>query len=120
MKKFILIFFALAIFAPISVNAQSAAANKAWAPFLKQFRAAAVAKNRTAILTMALDGSRFETTAGGDTAADLVQSNRHYKDILSALNSGFTPWKGGKFTRKGCMWFKFIGNKWYWAGSPCD
>lgn len=119
MKKITLVFFVMAVFATLSVSAQSAA-NKAWATFLKQFRAAVIAKKRTAILAMALDRSQFETTAGGDAAEDLVRTNRDYRDMLSAINSGFTSSNGGKFTRKGCYLFKFIGNKWYWAGSPCD
>jgi hypothetical protein len=115
MKKFVLIFFVLAIFASISVNAQSGAANKAWAPFLKKFSSAVRTKNRAAILSMALPRSSFEPTAGGDYAEDMVGYI-----TLSDLRSGFKPWNGGKITRKGCLWFKFIDSRWYWAGTPCD
>jgi len=115
MKKFILMFFVVAIFAAISVNAQSAAANKAWTPFLKKFTSAVKAKNRNAILAMALPRSSFEPTAGEDYAEDMVDGIK-----LSDLSSGFKSWNGGKITRKGCLWFKFIGNRWYWAGTPCD
>lgn len=115
MKKFILMVFMLAIFASISVNAQSTAANKAWTPFLSKFTSAVKKKNRAAILAMALPRSSFEPTAGGDYAEDMVDGI-----TLSDLRSGFKSWNGGKITRKGCLWFKFIDGKWYWAGTPCD
>lgn len=113
MKMFVLIFFAVAIFAPISVRAQSAAANKAWAPFLAKFTAAVKEKNRVAIRALTVDSSKFERDAGGDDPDSVIPT-------VSDLRSGFKSWNGGKITRKGCAWFKFISNRWYWAGTPCD
>lgn len=115
MKKLILSFFVLVVLTPIGINAQSAAANKAWIPFVQKFRSAVKAKDRSAVLAMALSRSSFEPTAGGDYAEDMVGYIK-----LSDLSSGFKPWNGGKITRKGCLWFKYIGNRWYWAGTPCD
>lgn len=113
MKKFVLIFFALAVFTSISVNAQSAAANKAWAPFLTKFTSAVRTKNKAAIRALTVDYSQFERDAGGDDPESVIPT-------LSDLRSGFKSWHGGKITKKGCAWFKFINNKWYWAGTPCD
>lgn len=124
MKKLVLIFFALAVFAPISISAQSAAANKAWAPFWQKFTTAVRQKNRSAILALAIDSSRFERDAGGDSRedwADRLVGRQENKYFVSILNSGFKSWNGGKVLRKnGCLWFKFIDNRWYWAGTPCD
>jgi hypothetical protein len=115
MRRFVLLSFALAVFAPLSISAQSAAANKAWSPFLAKFTSAVKAKDRRAILALAVDGSRFARDAGGDSREDMVAGLK-----VSDLRSGFKAWQGGKITRKGCIWFKFIDNRWYWAGTPCD
>jgi hypothetical protein len=114
---------ALAIFASVSVNAQSAAANKAWAPFLKKFTSAVRTKNRSAILGLAIDSSRFEQDTGGDSREDWADRivGKENKYFVSTLKSGgFKPWNGGKILKNSCLWFKFIDNKWYWAGTPCD
>ncbi len=123
MKKFILIFFVLVIFAAISINAQSAAANKDWPAFWTKFRSAVIRKDKATILGLAIDDSRFERDAGGDSPSDYLDfwlSSRMYKKTAAEINSGVKPWQGGKITRKGCYWFKFIGGRWYWAGIPCD
>lgn len=123
MKKLVLVFFALAIFTPMLVNAQSTAANKAWPAFWTKFRSAVIRKDKPAILALAIDDSRFERDAGVDSAAVIAEGMAGgylSKSARSDINSGFKSWNGGKITRKGCLWFKFIGNRWYWAGTPCD
>ena len=110
------------VFSSVSF-AQTAAANKAWTPFWKKFMSAVRTKNRSAILNLAIDSSRFERDAGEDSREDWADriAGRENKYFVSILNSGFKPWNGGKILRKnGCLWFKFIDNRWYWAGTPCD
>ena len=109
-----ILFLLLFLIVPSVASAQSVA-NKAWAPFLKKFTSAVRTKNRVAILVLTIDDSRFERDAGGDSREEMVSGI-----TLSDLRSGFKAWNGGKITRKGCIWFKFIDNRWYFAGTPCD
>jgi hypothetical protein len=121
MKKLALIFFALVVFTPNSISAQTA--NKSWPAFWAEFKSAVTRKDKAAILALAIDDSRFERTAGGDSAAELAEglaTGWLSKSARSDLNSGFKVWRGGKITRKGCLFFKFVRNRWYWAGVPCD
>lgn len=123
MKKLMLIFFALAVFAPISIRAQSAAANKDWPAFWNKFKSAVVRKDKDAILGLAIDDARFERDAGGDSREDWAErivGRQEHKYFLSVIKSGFTPWNGGKIPGKSCLWFKYVSNRWYWAGTPCD
>jgi hypothetical protein len=115
----------------ISENSKAAArpiapkvanASQDWGVFWSRFSTAVRNRNRAAILALAIDSSRFERDAGEDSREDWADriAGRENKYFVSILNSGFKPLNGGKITRKGCLWFKFIDNRWYWAGTPCD
>ncbi len=102
-------------------------ANSSWPAFWTQFSNAVKQKNKSALLRLAINSSRFDGGAGGDSAeswAERMVGGEEGKYFVSVVNSGVKATtlraKGGKITRKHALYFEYVNNRWYWAGVLVD
>lgn len=123
MKKLVLIFFALAVFAPISISAQSAAANKAWEPFFTKFKAALNSKSKVRVKALMAPYRDFQYGGGYFKSHDewlrYIDKQHAWNELIRAANGGvkYYNWDGkpGRVTlpeRQGSLLFAFRNGKW--------
>ena len=121
MKRFVLVCFALAVFATTSISAQSATANKAWVPFWNKFAAAVRTKKRDVIRGLAY--SKFRSFA--PFWLQSLEQNNLWSNFQDSINGGTNPYDrtGGhpwRFTKDNQYYFVFERGHWTFGGAYGD
>jgi hypothetical protein len=126
MKKIVLIFFAIAVFAPVSISAQSTAANKAWAPFFTKFKAALKSRNKARVKALMASHRNFFYGGGYEASRD-EYLQRTMPFLLREANRGVQNYnqtgKPGRITRPGVhgsLVFEYIGGRWLFTAIMGD